>query len=80
MTYMHWCDYVLLAVNLVQIVAVSGMELVGQKWRFLLGMFFNGAYIVGYILITPFAYAFKDGFHFDLFCAIPVAVFLLTFV
>ena len=61
-------------------VIFPGMELVGPKWRLLLGSIINMAYAVGYMLMTSIAYIWKDGINFELSCLLPNIVFVMLFL
>ena len=56
------------------------MELVGPRWRLLLGMIYNVSYAIGYMMISAIAFIFKDGINFDLFCVSPTFLFFAFYL
>ena len=55
------------------------MEIVGPRWRLLVGMLYNMSYSVGYMIMTGIAILVKDGDTFDLIVLVPLTVYLLAY-
>jgi len=53
------------------------MEIAAPTKRLLVGMIYNAAFNVGYMLLSGMAYAVKDSVHIELLCVVPCCFFLM---
>ena len=49
-----------------QLFVLLGMEMVGVKWRLLIGIMFNISFALGYAIMSGVAYYLRDGVEFEL--------------
>ena len=53
------------------------MEIVAPTKKLMIGMIYNAAFNVGYMLLSGMAYAVKDSAHIELLCIVPYGFFLM---
>ena len=56
---------------------VSGMELIGPKYRMVAGIVIHYFFAIGYVLVTGIAYAFKEWKYLEIDMSAPSFVFLI---
>ena len=57
--------------------SISGMEIIGPKWRMETGIFVQGWFALGIIIISWVAYGVRDYFEFQLIMALTLPIYVV---
>ena len=56
------------------------MEVVGPTKRLMVGMLYNSAFSIGYMLLSGMAFAVKDSVYIELLCIVPFGTSLIFYI